>query len=167
MADAFTEFLERPGVDTFLALRDDVLAQPGHDFAADDLAAIEALADEGDFPGVLGDLPGLMPSWLLSPRAHRLAGLAALRTGDDERAGFEGGFANACLAGILGSGDGTHERPYRVTHVADEYDVLEARAKTFAAHRTAAGAGRVLDILDCTDGSRLHFDVTGLAAPAA
>ena len=95
------------------------------------------------------------------------AALAAEQAGDAERGAFERDFAQACLRGILASGDGSRASPYRVTHVADEYDVLEAKGKDFAEQRQISGDDGVFDLITCGDGTQLWFDVTAGARAAS
>jgi hypothetical protein len=165
MADAFDDFLDRPSTETFLRLRDNVLAAPGYDFYSDGLDELEDLAGADDHAGVLDALPTLMPNWLLSPRVHRLAGVAARQAGDEDRALTEESLARACMTGLLRSGAGTKEKPFRVLHVSDEYDAVEALGKTAAGQRQVVDDDGVYDVLTCADGSELWFDVSASLAP--
>jgi hypothetical protein len=166
MPDAFADFLDSPSGPGFLRLREAMLATPGHDFASDALTGLSDLVDQGAYEAVPDKLAELMPDWLLSPRAHLLAAHAAQQDADADRAQFEQDFSQACLAGLLQSGDGSRSRPYRVTHVADEYDLLEALDKTSASQRRVGGEDGLFDLILCTDGSQLWFDI-GAAATTA
>lgn len=160
MADLFSDFLEDPTEDTFLRLRDVILADPDYNFNSDEVESLIESFTGGDHAGVLAALPGLMPSWLLSPRAHFLAARSAEQVGDEETARWENYLARACLRGLLRSGDGTTARPFRVTHVADEYDLLNHLGKEASGQRQEFGATGVLDLIRCVDGSEICFDAT-------
>ena len=160
MADAFSEFLQEPTEATFLRLRAVVLADPGYDFYS---TAVDTLADlvaAEDYAAVLAELPALMPSWLLSPRVHLLVNQAAEKAGDAETARREMYVARACLRGLLRSGDGTKKRPYLVTHVADEYDLLDQLDKEEAGQDRVSDGDGVFDKIACTDGTELWFDAS-------
>jgi hypothetical protein len=166
MSDAFSDFLDAPTPASFLRLRAEIVAQPEYDFAADRLGELTALIETGAFGAVPDKLTELMPGWLLSPRVHAIAAYAAEQTGEPDRAQFERDFGLACLRGIRDSGDGSRARPYPVTHVADEYDLLDALGKEVASQRQVSGEDGVFDLLVCTDGSEVWFDVTVGARPA-
>jgi hypothetical protein len=168
MADPLSDFLERPSGESFVRLRAAVLAEPSYDFHADDDAELNQLVEEGEDEVVVGRLPQLMPNWLLSPRVHQMLGDAAQRSGDAETAQREHYFARAALRGLLESGDGSRERPYLVTHIADEYDLLSALGKEAESQSQAGGPSGVCDVIACRDGSELWFDVTpGFTQPVA
>jgi hypothetical protein len=169
MPDAFANFLDNPSGDTFLELRELVLEQPEYDFHSRSLADLQDLAATGQLAAVPDELSEAMPNWLLSPRIHLLVGQAAEQRGDAETAQRELFLAQACLKGLVESGDGSRARPYRITHVADEYDLLESLGKELDRQRSVDDdpAGP-LDLIVCTDGSELYFDIgPGLAKAAA
>src|SRR5262245_66303882 len=124
MADAFSVFLADPSGENFVRLREAVLNRPDFDFYSLDLERLADAAQRGAYADVVGLFPAMLPNWLLSPQAHRLVSYAAKQLGDTEMAARERALGRACLRGLLGSGDGTKARPYLVTHIADEYDVL-------------------------------------------
>ncbi|MBT9457366.1 MAG: hypothetical protein IV097_12170 [Burkholderiaceae bacterium] len=165
MADAFSDFLATPSGETFLRLREDVLASPAYDFQSDELESLSELVEAGQFDAAADQFSALMPAWLLSPRAHLLAGRAAAQSGDADRAQLERDFAQACLRGLRQSGDGSAARPYRVSHVADEYDLLESLGRSFASQRQVSASEGVFDLITCTDGSELWFEIPIASAP--
>ena len=160
MPDPLMAFLENPTGETFAQLRGVVVDAPDYDFYANDLDEMEHLVAEGQFDVAAGRLTLTMPNWLLSPRMHRLVGRAARESGDAELANRESYLVKACLRGLAQSGDGTAGRPYLVTHVSDEYDLLEALNKEPAQQRQATNEQGVFDVIDCTDGAELWFDVS-------
>ena len=166
MPDEFSEFLADPSGENFLRLRQVVLDTPGYDFYSDDVSELEELVNNGQYDEVPGKLPELMPGWLLSPRVHQLVGVSARKTGDAERVAAQEYLAKACLGGLLQSGDGSRARPYRVTHVADEYDVLDYLGQGTTDQRVVTGDDGAYDVFTRADGSEVWFDASpGLAKP--
>jgi hypothetical protein len=160
MPDLFSDFMATPSGDTFVPLRAAVTDAPEYDFHANDVEELDQLVNDEDYEEVSARMGALMPNWLLSPRVHRLLAYAAGQLGDTETAQREGYLARACLRGLLQSGDGTPERPYLVTHVADEYDVLDYLKKDPVEQRQVVGPGGAFDVLLCEDDSELWFDIS-------
>jgi hypothetical protein len=160
MADVFGDFLKKPDENNFRALRDCVIASPEYDFHATDLDELGEFVTGADYASATALSGTLMPNWLLSPRAHQLLGHAADHRGDLKMAGRENYMARACLHGLLASGDGTELKPYAVTHVPDEYDVLQALGKQPRSQRLVKNAGGSFDVFDCADGSEVWFDIS-------
>ena len=69
--------------------------------------------------GLAGDLAHVEPS-----EFHFLAGVAAFELGDFELSHDCRDAMQACLRGLLATGEGTRHRPFRVTFLTDEYDVM-------------------------------------------
>ena len=166
MPDEFADFPADPSGEKFLRLRDLVVAAPDYDFYSTGLDELADLVEEGIHDAVPDKLSELMPGWLLSPRAHLLAEHAARQTGNAEAADRERYVARACLNGLFASGDGTRAQPYRVTHVADEYDLLDALGKEAKSQRQIAGDDGVFDRIACGDGSEVWFDISLGLKPA-
>ena len=160
MADLFNDFLADPSAATFAALRDVLIKDPAYDFYATDIDDLDDLAERQDHQGVVSSFPAFMPNWLLSPRVHALVSRAAEQVGDKELATRERYLTEACLRAMLASGDGSELRPYPVTHVPDEYDLLEALDKEMARQRQHADEVSLCDVIECTDGSEIWFDIS-------
>jgi hypothetical protein len=163
MPDLFSDFLANPSATTFLPLREAVIAAPEYDFYSDTLQELEDLVGAGNHAAATGMLPELMPNWLLSPRVHQLVGQAAAQLGDKDMAQREVYLAKACLQGLMQSGDGSEGRPYRVTHIDDEYEILNHLGKEVAEQGQVSTATGLLDHFVCTDDSELWFDVSSSA----
>ncbi len=160
MADLLIDFLERPTEESFVRLRAAVLSEPVYDFGAQDDADLAKLMEDGEFAAAAAMRSQLMPNWLLSPRVHQMLASAAESIGDKETAQSERYFARASLRGLLLSGDGAPERPYLVTHVADEYDLLATLDKAALTQRIVNTGSGSFDVITCRDGSEVWFDVT-------
>ncbi|MEM7530044.1 MAG: DUF4919 domain-containing protein [Pseudomonadota bacterium] len=167
MADALSAFLDQPTGDAYLTLRTAVIAAPDFEPYSDGLARLEALVSEEQHDEVSEIVPELMPTWLLSPRVHLLLAHAAGERSEEARSTSERMFAEACIHGIRETGDGSKESPYRVIHAADEYDLVEFLGKEAQSQRRENDEGTALDVITCTDGSEIWFDVTESLAVAA
>jgi hypothetical protein len=159
MPDELSDFLAKPSGETFLRLREVVIGSPDYEFHSDGADQVQGLFAAEDYEAVPDMLSELMPNWLLSPRVHRLVGLAAEQVGDTDLAQRETYMARACIRGLLESGDGSRERPFQVTHVADEYDLLEIQGKEMKQQRLVTDTAGSFDVIACTDGTELWFDI--------
>ena len=69
--------------------------------------------------------------------------------------------AVTCLCGILATGDGTRQRPFLVSRVSDEYDLIRY---CFSTNRNSQSLriidGHYYDVLACGNGKICWFDVT-------
>ena len=68
--------------------------------------------------------------------------------------------AATCCEGILATGDGTKEKPYLVTRTSDEYDILQYLDKQFGGQALVSDGDRNFDVMTCSDGTELWFDIT-------
>jgi len=153
-------FIEKPNRENYLALHKKVVSHPDYNPYSRDLDEIEDLHEKGKFAEARKKIRESMPNLLLSPRAHLIAGMAAGKMNDDEAMRREGTFWIRCIDGILATGDGTEERPYLVTAVSDEYDVLRRLGKVSKSQGIQSHEGKHFDVIFCTDGSHIWFDIT-------
>ena len=80
--------------------------------------------------------------------------------GKENEATFEKALAHQLIKSILATGKGTKKRPYAVMRISDEMDVLSALRKQAGPQFLMMGNNRVLDLLQCSDGSDVYFDIT-------
>jgi hypothetical protein len=160
MSDLFSDFLGKPSAATYLNLRDAMIEDPSFDLFSDALSRLEGLVAQDQHDTALALVPAMMPNWLLSPRAHQVIAMAALGAGETERAKREAVIAQACLAGLTDSGDGTEDDPYRPLHVSDEADVLDHLAHVWSAQRQDITDGRICDVITDSKGREHWFDMT-------
>jgi hypothetical protein len=160
IAKLLAAFQKEPNRENFVGLRAAVVAAPSYSPYSFDLDEIGDLAKKEQFAEVQTRLKAAMPNLLLSPRAHLLASRAAERLGDARTAEKERSLIAACFKGILSTGDGSREKPYLVTRVSDEYDVLGYLKKRSKQQAIVRVGDKQLDRFDCTDGSVCCFDVT-------
>lgn len=162
MQRQLTALVEQPCKATWLAARDAVLRLSPAPLEAGELAAIERLLDEQQYEAVLERLDALPPSRVLSPRVHFLAAEAAEALGDQESVELERSLFVLTLQGLLAAGDGTPGNPYAVCHTSDEYDLLEALGLEPAGQSLVEHEGQWCDVLVCSDGREVWFNVTEL-----
>lgn len=160
MPDVFSAFIESPSGETFTQLRAAIVQMPEYRFDSTELDDLTELFEAAEYSAVAAQLSDLMPNWLLSPRVHDYVSHAARQTGNDELAESEHYMARACLRGLLDSGDGSRERPYLVTHITDEYDVLASLDKAVRDQRFVRDGDGAYDRFLCSDGAEVWFDVT-------
>ena len=145
----------------------EVTTSEKYDPYSSDLDQVLDVLNEGRFEQARERIHDIMGKWLLNPRIHLMASAAARGLGDEKTAEMEGFFAVRCLQGMLATGDGTHERPYLVSSVHDEYDVLGHQKKSLRGQSLIEDGERMLDVLDCEDGSKISFDITRPYSAAA
>ncbi|MDX1945598.1 MAG: hypothetical protein SFU86_09320 [Pirellulaceae bacterium] len=162
MQRQFSRFVELPSRENYLAACRAVLRRAELPLVAIDLADLEQLLDAGEFQEVLDRIDSLPASKALSPRVHFFAAEAAEALGDLETGEVERFLFVLCLKGLLATGDGSQSAPYVVCHATDEHDVLEALAHEPAGQTLLADATQMLDMITCTDGRQVWFDVSAI-----
>ena len=155
-------FVEQPCKTTFLAARRAVLSRSPLPLVAAQIAALNRLLEQHEHQLLRDQIDALPPSKILSPRIHFLAAEAAEALGDMEDVELERSLFVLTLQGLLATGDGTRSHPYIVCHPTDEYDVLAALGHEAAGQSLVERQGRLHDVLLCTDGRQIWFDVTEL-----
>ncbi len=162
LQDLFARFADDPSPDHHRQLHEAVVNDPAYAPWSPDVREAEALLRAGEAERARERLVPAMAGWLLSPRAHRLLAAIHEAAGGEERdqAGREREVAEACVRAIRASGDGTAERPCRVTRVTDAFDVLGALGRPWTRHRRVERGGRILDAFELAGGGAVWFDAT-------
>ena len=162
MQDILEAFLEQPTARSYRAARRAILCDP--EFRGDPrlLAEVAELCERQQFALADQLFQRMMPDWALSPRAHMYAAWIAEELGQSRDVELEQFLCIACLRGLLATGDGSRQRPYLVTHVSDEYDIVSWFGGQVVSQRLAAQAGRECDVLTDEDGGEYWFDVSDL-----
>ena len=166
MQRQLSAFVDEPSRRTYLAVRSAVLAASPLPLATTDLAEFERMLGAGEARQVLDRLEALPPSKVLSPRVHLLAAEAAEAVGDVAGGEVERFLFVLCLQGLLATGDGSAAEPYLVCHATDEYDLLEALELEPAGQLLVEDDGRLCDVLTCSNGREVWFDVTAVMQPS-
>ena len=161
MQEKLVAFLNSPGLETYLAIREEVIGSSQYAPYSEELDSADQLLDAGEYMEARQRITESMPNLLLSPRAHYLLCRIARALNDHNTAESELKMFVVCLAGILQTGDGSHERPYVVVRVDDEYDLIhwELR-KERVGQSLIQKEEKCYDVLRLEDGSELWFDIT-------
>ena len=155
-------FVEQPCKRTYLAARDAVLSESPLPLIAAEIADLDQLLEREEHEALLNRLDALPGSKVLSPRIHFLSAEAAAALGRAADEELERSLFVLTLQGLLSTGDGTRCNPYVVCHASDEHDVLAALGHEAAGQSLIEHAGRLCDVLVCSDGREVWFDVTDL-----
>jgi hypothetical protein len=160
LQDLFERFAGDPSPEHFHRLREQMVAEPTYNPAADDMEVAGRLLADGEAERAREALVPVMTNYLLSPRAHLLLAVACERLGETEAALRRRALAEACLRALLASGDGSATRPYLVTRVSDEHDVLGHVGARWARQSLRRRDGRAFDVFDLEGGGEVWFDIT-------
>jgi hypothetical protein len=162
MQQQYQAFLEEPTAANYRRVRGLVLAEPQFQPTTLSLHQVASLLERRRYEEARLRLEAMAADWLLSPRFHQLAALAAEALRDDEDAEIEQFAASCCLRGLLGTGDGGRMFPFLITYPSDARDILlfcglQPLRQALHEHR-----GRRYDVVACDDGGHYWFDVTDL-----
>jgi hypothetical protein len=161
----FRAFVDEPTPHRFRWLQRRIMASADYEPLALPLAELGELFMRARYGEVLEHVGDLADVWQLSPRLHLFAGLAADELGNSLEADQHRTAMQACLHGLLGTGDGTRKRPFSVTYLTDEMDVMKCLQQSDARCQKLIAVGtKQCDVITCHDGSDVWFDVTRLLA---
>jgi hypothetical protein len=162
MQRRFTQFVESPTRENYLAVRDAVLRRTPLPIQAADLAELVRLLEAEAHEEVLERVELLPASKVLSPRVHFVTAEAAEALGDAETGELERMLFVLSLRGLLATGDGTEAAPYAICHASDEHDLLDCLGWELASQALVERDGRLLDVVTCADGRQVWFDATAV-----
>lgn len=154
------KFVETPGRELYLSLRQSIVSSKAYDPYSDEIEKATEMLGEQRIKEAEDFLEKSMGNLLLSPRAHVLLATAYAELGDDERASAEHKTADACIQGILATGDGSESKPYVVLRTSDEYDIIRHLKLVVRNQALQEKDGKFFDVIDCGDDSQLWFDLT-------
>ena len=162
MQDELRIFLETPTAGNYRVIRELLLDEWSEPCSTVALVELAELASTGQFEALLEQTEALQPAWALSPRVHYFAAVAAEELGDRELAELEKFTLQACLEGILATGDGSERAPYLITYLSDEHDVLAALGLEPRSQSLVARSDLWCDVVKCVDGEQVWFELSGL-----
>jgi hypothetical protein len=167
MHDKLVTFLETPTAENYLAARS-ALAGAGKSVRlVAEMQEAECLYREGQFEALRKLVDELIPSAALSPRLHYFSARAHRELGHGEDAELSEFMFDACLQGLLATGEGTPESPYLVAMTSDQYDILRALGLTPHRQKLVERDGKRCDCILCENGAEMWFDVTEVTLPDA
>ena len=128
--ETFLEYLKKPSVEIFLAVRQKVAESDRYAPYSNELDELTANLCAGDPQAAIGYFWRTFPSLLLSPSAHLILSRAYEAMRQENEAAFEKALAFQLIKSILATGKGTKKKPYAVMRIEDERDVLSALSKS-------------------------------------
>ena len=146
MADLYRRFLTEPSADRFQEAFA-AFALPAKS-AIPSLLELDQAFSEGRFDTVRTLVQLWSRYFALSVHFHRLAALAALELGEVDDAELERFITDACLQGVLCSGNGSADRPYLIAHRADAQEVLSHLKLTTLRQSCVENQGELCDVFD-------------------
>ena len=156
----FLAFLNKPSVDGFEILRQQVAASDRYSPYSNELDMLMAALCAGEPQAAIDIFWRSFPNLLLSPLAHFILSQAYLDLKREDEAEGEKSMGRLILKSILATGKGTKKSPYAVMRVEDEKDVLSALKKQAGSQFLVRDKSRVFDLLQCPDDSEVYFDIT-------
>lgn len=156
----FLEFLKKPSTEGFQGLRQQVAASDRYAPYSNELDVLVAALGAGHPQAVIDLFWRSFPNLLLSPLAHFILSQAYLDLKKEDEAEGEKAMGRLILKSILATGKGTKKRPYAVMRVEDERDLLSVLKKQAGTQLLMKDKSRVFDLLQCSDGSEVYFDIT-------
>jgi hypothetical protein len=154
------DFFQSPSRETYLALRELIISSDAYDPYSDEVEAAGALCEYKKTEEARDAMQKAMGNLMLSPRAHYLLGFLHSKLGNDQAAQMECAIAQACIEGILSTGDGTPHNPFIVVRTSDEYDVLEHFGKEMKKQALSEAGDKHFDVIECKDGAEFWFDIS-------
>jgi hypothetical protein len=139
-----------------------VIAEPEFDASAKPIGQLEARLRLGHPHDVLDEVKRLDGFWRLCPRLHFVEARAWELLGDADRIARSVANMQNCLRGPLSTGEGAQDRPFLITFLTDERDVLRVIGEDFRCQRLLQRDRRVCDVVTSHAGQDIWFDVTDL-----
>lgn len=158
--ETYLEFLKKPCIENFLAVRQKVSESDRYAPYSNELDVLAATSIAGDPQATIAYFWRSFPNLLLSPLAHFILCQAYQDLKRENEAEGEKAMGRLIMKSILATGKGTKKRPYAVMRVEDERDVLSALKKQAGAQFLMTDKSQVFDLLQCSDGSEVYFDIT-------
>ncbi len=148
---AVESFIEAPSEDTYFDLLQVVQQFDGYDPYVNLTGAVVPVVQAGRYREAVDVLLASMPGVFMSPLAHSLLAYSYEQLGEKDLAQMESYLAQALLATLLTSGDGSETNPVRVASIEDEYEVLAAWKLSMTEQRLESREGKSYDVFTCAD----------------
>ncbi|MCU0613453.1 MAG: hypothetical protein MUD09_00055 [Desulfobacterales bacterium] len=156
----FLKFLKKPTPEGFKSLRQQVAASDRYAPYSNEPDMLMAALCAGEPQAAIDLFWRSFPNLLLSPLAHFILSQAYLGLKREDEAEGEKAMGRLIMKSILATGKGTKKRPYAVMRIEDEKDVLGALKKQASAQFLVRDKSRIFDLMECSDGSEVYFDIT-------
>jgi hypothetical protein len=163
MPTAIERFFRTPSQRSYLDARRILVCRSSFDPTDFRVAEISMMAQAGDYESLLEVIQSLDEVFALSTRCNFLGAVAATELGETAIAQHYKTRLQSCLRGVFATGDGSQRRPYQVTFLSDERDVLQSLGKTAVSQQRVETISRVYDMLECSDDTMVYFDISHLS----
>jgi hypothetical protein len=156
----FLEFIKESSTEAFQGLRQQLAASDRYAPYSNELNMLIATLCGGEPQAAIDLFWRSFPNLLISPLAHFILSQAYLDLKREDEAEGEKAMGHLILKSILSTGKGTRKKPYAVMRVEDEKDVLSVLKKQASSQFLVRDKSRVFDLLRCSDGTEVYFDIT-------
>ena len=158
--------LQKPTLELYQAVFDLLVASEHYRPRSQDVEDMEALLDQKKYNLVIEKYKSANPNYVLDPHAGMLVAAAHRNLGNTQLADVYTFNARHVCEAIRTTGDGTSDRPYRVTHLSSGVGFCEIifATKDFTT-RTLIRDRRHLLAVICADGPEVWFDTTAARTP--
>ncbi len=160
MLEEFIKFIQTPNRNNYLACHKKIVSSDEYEPYSEEVDNAGRLYEQQKVEKAIEILKTAMGNLMLSSSAHQLLSFLFHKLGDKESAEFEWMAGQACILGILSTGDGSENNPYVVVRTSDEYDVIKHFEKESAHQSLIQNGNKHLDLIKCTDGSEYYFDIS-------
>lgn len=157
MTETFFNFIIDTTDQNFTSSQNEVFNHPNYNPYSKDLDAIEDFLDQDK----LIDATNYSNiNTILSPRVHLYKNYALAKLNKTKEAESELILAQKIMEGISLTGDGSKLKPYKVTRISDEKDMLRYFDEAFASQSLINGDDKIMDLITCESGRAIYFDIT-------
>ncbi len=155
MESTYAEFLRQPTREQYVHLQQWIFACGCIEIES--LSRLIGLYESGQFDQAAQLQEEICDTWLLSPSFHLHSARIAAALDDAEGVELEQFQFDACLTGLLATGDGTQKSPYLVTYTSDVRDIVAARGRRLVTQHLVRRPRGFFDLVTCDDESELWF----------
>ena len=164
MIDHYQAFLEAPSREGFLELQKEVQAEADYCAAGSFVDQLADYCQRGRYETMF-QLTERMPfAWVASPAAHLYASIASEQAGCPDDAELERFLTETIMQGLLGTGDGSADRPYRITYLSDCQDLLAYFSLNVEKQHLVRSPQGMMDVVTATNGDQICFLLGNLPA---
>lgn len=164
MIDHYQAFLEAPNREGFLKLQEEVQAEADYCAAGSFVEQLANLCQRGCYEQMFEQTEMMPFAWVASPSAHLYASIAADQMGCPDDAELERFVTESLLQGLLETGDGSPDEPYRITYLSDRQDLLAYHSATVEKQCLVRSPLGMLDVLTTNVGDSICFLLGELAS---
>lgn len=157
MTERFFDFVLNTTLENFSSSQREVMNHQDYNPYSEELDQLELLLDNGNLLEVINYTS---INTILSPRAHLYKNYALEKLGKKDEARAELILACKIMEGVQLTGDGSREKPFVVTRISDEKDMLGYLDEEFLSQELFHADNGIYDLIECQSGREICFDIT-------